>query len=109
MARVNKAYTYILRCAEGPLYVGSTTDLEDRLRRHQSGNGSQFAKLHKPVELIYKEEYDTYQQAFKRERQLHGWTVAKKEALIKGDIELLADWHRRHPPLDSTLGNGSHC
>lgn len=85
----NKGYTYILRCADGALYVGSTTDLDDRLKRHQSGNGSEFTKLHKPVELIYKEEYNTYQEAFKRERQLHGWTVAKKEALIKGDIELL--------------------
>lgn len=91
------AYTYILRCADGALYVGSTTDLDDRLKRHQSGNGSEFTKLHNPVhgeqgrtiELVYKEEYDTYQEAFKRERQLHGWTIAKKEALIKGDIELL--------------------
>lgn len=83
------AYTYILRCADGSLYVGSTADLDDRLKRHQSGNRSEFTKLHKPVDLVYKEEYDTYQEAFKRERQLHGWTVAKKEALIKGEIELL--------------------
>lgn len=85
----SKGYTYILRCADGALYVGSTTNLYNRIKRHQSSNGSEFTKLHKSVELVYKEEYDTYSEAFRRERQLHKWTVAKKEALIAGDIELL--------------------
>ena len=35
------------------------------------------------------EEFETYPEAFRRERQLHGWSVAKKEALIKGDIDVL--------------------
>lgn len=85
----SKGYTYILRCADGALYVGSTTDLDDRLKRHQSGNGSEYTKLHHPLQLVYKEEYDTYAEAFRRERQLHKWSIAKKEALIAGDIELL--------------------
>ena len=40
---------------------------------------------------MYKEEYDTYQEAFRRERQLKKWTLAKKEALIAGDIERLKE------------------
>ena len=83
------AYTYILECANGEYYVGSTEDIVQRLQEHQTRTGGRFTKLHQPVKLVYKEENETYQQAFKRERQLHGWTRAKKDALIKGDIELL--------------------
>jgi len=63
--------------------------MDERLKRHQAGYASEFTHLHKPVVLVYKEEYETYQEAFKRERQIKGWTVAKKEALIAGDIALL--------------------
>ena len=83
------AYTYILRCSNGAYYVGSTNDLERRLAEHQSGQGSNFTRKHLPVELIYWEEYQTLDDAFRRERQLHGWSRAKKEALINGDIEKL--------------------
>lgn len=82
-------FTYILQCSDGSYYVGSTHDLDKRLKQHQSGQGCLFTKLHRPVKLIYKEEYETYQQAFARERQIHGWTRAKKEALIAGDIDKL--------------------
>ena len=84
-----RAVVYILLCSNGEYYVGSTTDLERRLQQHQKGQGCGFTKAHLPVKLIYKEEYPTYEEAFKRERQLHGWSRAKKEALIKGDLELL--------------------
>lgn len=82
-------YVYILKCADDSLYVGSTEDLEDRLRRHLSGNACDYTKHHKVERLVYTEEYPTYKEAFKRERQLHGWSRAKKDALIAGDIELL--------------------
>lgn len=83
------AYIYILRCENDDLYVGSTNDINDRVVRHKSGRGAVYTKHHKPEELIYIEEYDTYQEAFKRERQIKGWSRAKKEALIAGDIEKL--------------------
>ena len=44
---------------------------------------------HLPVKLVYKEEFSSIEQAFHRERQLHGWSRAKKEALINEDYELL--------------------
>ena len=88
---MDKAATYILRCADNKLYVGSTTNIEERLKRHKAGYASKFTRLHKPVELVYKEEYDTYQEAFRRERQLKKWTLAKKEALIAGDIDKLKE------------------
>ena len=88
---MDKAATYILRCADNKLYVGSTTNIEERLKRHKAGYASKFTRLHKPVELVYKEEYNTYQEAFRRERQLKKWTLAKKEALIAGDIDKLKE------------------
>ena len=86
---MDKSTTYILRCADNKLYVGSTTNIEERIKRHNSGCASEFTHLHRPVELVYKEDYDTYQEAFRRERQLKKWSLAKKEALIVGDIEKL--------------------
>ncbi len=89
------AVTYILLCSNGEYYVGSTTDMENRLNEHQKGRGCGFTKAHLPVKLVYTEEYLTADQAYKRERQLHGWSRAKKEALINGDVELLKQLSKR--------------
>ena len=79
------AYTYILQCADGYYYVGSTTNLEKCLQEHQAGLGGKFTSQHLPVRLVYKEEFSSIELAFARERQLHGWSRAKKEALISGN------------------------
>lgn len=91
------AYTYILQCANGQYYVGSTTNLEQRLMEHQAGLGGKFTSTHLPVKLVYKEEYSSIEQAFARERQLHGWSRAKKEALIKGEFESLIQLSAKKP------------
>ncbi len=83
------AYLYILLCSNGEYYVGSTSDIDKRLKEHQAGRGCAFTKANRPVKLVYKEEYETKELAYKRERQIHNWSHAKKDALIKGDIELL--------------------
>ena len=85
---------YILQCANGQYYVGSTNNLADRLKEHQGDasalfKGAKFTKEHLPVKLVYTEEYEIEHEARMREQQLHGWTRAKKEALISGDIEKL--------------------
>ena len=80
---------YILRCSNDAYYTGSTVDLQRRLRQHQSGEGANFTKKHLPVELIYFEEFERVDQAFYREKQVQGWSRAKKEALMKGDINRL--------------------
>lgn len=84
-----KGYTYILKVNNGQYYVGSTDNLELRLSQHQQGIGAKFTKAHLPVELVYVEEHERIDDAFRREKQLQNWSRAKKEALIKGDIELL--------------------
>ena len=85
---------YILKCANGLYYVGSTTNIELRLQEHRSGVGSGFTKAHLPIELVYTEEYNTIHEARLRERQLHKWSHAKKEALIHGDMEKLKQLSR---------------
>lgn len=49
------AYTYILECANGEYYVGSTEDIVQRLQEHQTRTGGRFTKLHQPVKLVYKD------------------------------------------------------
>lgn len=60
-------YTYIVKCSDETLYTGWTNDLEKRLRAHNSGKGAKYTKNRRPVELVYFEEYDTKQEAMKRE------------------------------------------
>ncbi len=84
-----KGYMYILLCANGNYYTGSTIDLERRLREHQSGQGAIYTRMNLPVELVYYEEYDRIDTAFYREKQVQGWSKKKKEALINGDFEKL--------------------
>jgi putative endonuclease len=80
---------YILKCADSSYYIGSTWNIEKRLSEHQSGEGANYTKTHLPVKLIYYEEYDRVEDAYHRERQLHGWSRKKKEALITGNFDLL--------------------
>ncbi len=80
-----RGYTYILQCSNGKYYTGSTKSLERRLWQHQNGEGANFTKKHRPVELVYFEEYNRIDHAFYREKQIQGWGRKKKEALINGE------------------------
>ncbi len=80
---------YILECADGSYYTGSTKDLERRLWEHQNMVGANYTKKRLPVKLVYYEEYSKIYEAFYREKQVQGWSRKKKEALIDGKPELL--------------------
>ncbi len=80
---------YILECANGKYYTGSTNNLERRLAEHQNGEGANFTKKHYPVKLVYFEEFQRIDEAFYREKQVQGWSRKKKEALINGTPEKL--------------------
>ncbi|PLX21125.1 MAG: hypothetical protein C0599_08395 [Salinivirgaceae bacterium] len=79
-----KCYMYILKCANGQYYTGSTKYLERRIGQHQNGEGANFTRKYLPVELVYFEEFDRIDYAFYREKQVQGWSHKKKEALING-------------------------
>ncbi len=82
-------YMYILECNDGSYYTGSTKDIERRLIQHQNGNGSNHTKKRLPVKLLYYEQYDRIDTAFYREKQVQGWSRAKKEVLIQGKLDIL--------------------
>lgn len=83
------AWMYILECADGSYYVGSTKDLEHRLSEHQEGLGAKYTSRRLPVKLVYSEEYERVADAFYREKQVQNWSRAKREALINGNPETL--------------------
>lgn len=78
-------YFYILRCADGSLYIGETAALDERIQHHNSGRGPVFTRARRPVVLVYSETHDSRVAVRKRERQVKRWTRGKKEALIEGD------------------------
>lgn len=86
-----KGYMYILECADGSFYTGSTKDLRLRMEQHKNGEGAEYTKNNLPVKLVYYETFDRIDSAFNREKQIQKWSRAKKLALIKGDIELLKE------------------
>jgi len=82
-------YVYILRCADGSYYVGHTEDLEKRIAEHYSGLVPGYTHNRRPVRLVFADAFPSREQALERERQVKGWSRAKKEALIKSNWERL--------------------
>lgn len=98
-----KGFMYILLCADGSYYTGSTTDLERRLEQHQNGEGANHTKKRLPVSLLYYEEYSRIDEAFYREKQVQGWSRKKKKALIEGKSDLLPLLAKAYRDLDEIL------
>ena len=84
------AYLYILECADGSFYTGSTINLPRRLWEHQNGLGANYTKKRLPVKLVYAEHFDNVVDVFEREKQVQGWSRAKKMALMN------SSWDRVH-------------
>ena len=82
-------YVYILRCSDQSLYVGHTRNIRRRVETHNAGFGASFTYKRFPVRLVFSEAHPTRVTAIRRERQLKRWTRRKKEALIRGDLDLL--------------------
>ncbi len=79
------AVCYILRCADGSYYVGSTHHLPSRLAKHVDGSASRYTAARRPIALAFSEAFDSIDLAREREQQIKGWTRAKKDALIGAD------------------------
>lgn len=75
-------FLYILRCKDGSLYTGITTDVAKRLEAHRSGKGAKYTRGRGPLELLYQEECGTHSQALKREYAVKNLTRQEKEQLI---------------------------
>ena len=81
----------MLKCSDGTLYTGWTNDLEKRVEAHNSGKGAKYTKAHRPVELAYYEEFETKEQAMKREYAIKQLGRKEKQELIAGKKVKLSD------------------
>jgi Predicted endonuclease containing a URI domain len=79
-------YVYILRCSDNSLYCGQTSDLERRIKEHESDSprSAKYLRSRRPVKLVYSEKYRNLSSALKREIEIKKYPKAKKEALVNG-------------------------
>lgn len=84
-------FVYILRTSSNTLYIGQTNDLEKRIKEHKekSSRSSKYVRYFSSVELVYHEKYKTRGEAIQREIQLKKLSKSEKEALIKGNLNIL--------------------
>lgn len=75
-------YVYLLRCADGTLYAGCTTDPRRRLQQHNAGRGAKYTRARRPVSLVYVEQAEDHSQALRREASLKRLSRKEKLALI---------------------------
>ncbi len=104
-------YMYMLKCADGSYYTGSTWDLHKRVEQHNSGKGSRYTSKRIPVVLVYYEYFELIKSAYEREKQIQGWSRNKKEALIKQNPDKLHEYAKcknetssENVPFDSAQG-----
>jgi putative endonuclease len=108
---VEGAFLYILRCADGSFYIGTTrTALEIRIAQHNAGSLGGYTATRRPVVLVFSQWFDHITDAIENERKLKKWSRAKKEAFIRGDhaaLQRLAARRSPHfsiPPKASSSG-----
>ncbi|MEL6877118.1 MAG: Mov34/MPN/PAD-1 family protein [Pseudomonadota bacterium] len=78
-------WTYMLHCNAGVFYTGQTDDLDRRIVDHKAGRFPGFTRDYLPVELVWSQEFATRDEAKTAEKQIKGWSRAKKLALIRDD------------------------
>ena len=99
-------YVYLLRCSDGSYYVGHTNDLEQRLAAHERGAIEGYTLSRRPVEWVFSDQFSKRLEAFHRERQIKGWSRARKEALIEGDWDGLVELSNRSSGGAPSTGSG---
>jgi putative endonuclease len=90
-------YIYMLRCADGSYYVGSATgeDLNPRVAQHNAGSYKGYTFSRRPVVLVWSEHFEHIADGVTVERQLKGWSRAKKEVLLRSDWANVSELSRR--------------
>ena len=83
-------FAYLLRCADVSYYAGHTDNFDLRVAQHASGACGGYTATRLPVTLMWSQEFATREEALAAERQIKGWSRAKKEALIAGDFGRLS-------------------
>jgi predicted GIY-YIG superfamily endonuclease len=86
---MRSSWVYILKCSDGSYYTGCTTNLGKRISEHVHRLIDGYTTKRLPVKLVWSQEFPEIRFAIQAERQIKGWSRKKKEALIKGDLDLL--------------------
>ena len=73
---------YMLECSDNSIYTGITNNLEERLKRHQSGNGAKYLRGRLPIKIVYKESFINRSEATKREIYIKKMSKKEKQNLI---------------------------
>lgn len=92
-------YVYLLKCADNTLYCGWTTDLSERLKAHNSGQGAKYTRARLPVELVYREAYEDRREAMRREWEIKQLRREQKLALIGEGREVVGRGPITHSPI----------
>ena len=77
---------YILKCRDGSLYTGITTDVDHRVKTHNAGRGGAYTRSRKPVRLLFREADANRSSALKREAQLKSWSRFEKIEFCRGRV-----------------------
>lgn len=80
-------YVYILKCSDNTLYTGWTTDLEKRLKVHNTGKGAKYTRVRLPVEIVYFEEFEDKKDAMKKEYAIKQLSRQEKLKLIDREMK----------------------
>jgi putative endonuclease len=89
---MNQYFVYILHCSDQSYYTGITNDLERKVNEHETGVNLQcYTYKRRPLKLVFHERFPDVNQAIAFEKQIKGWSRAKKEAIINGQWETLPE------------------
>jgi len=88
-------YVYMLLLQNGQIYVGSSTNPQQRFKTHLAGEGSVATRRSRPIKIVYTEPHPDLTSAIRRERQLKKWSHAKKQAMADGELSKLKRLSKR--------------
>ena len=77
-------FIYIVKCSDDTLYTGITTDIQRRIKEHNSSDkGAKYTKVRRPVSLVYTEECEDRSSASKREYEIKHFSRKEKLDLLE--------------------------
>ncbi len=91
-------FVYIVLCSDESYYTGITSNLEVRIFKHNKGIFKGYTSSRLPVKLVYSNRFTNVNDAIHAEKQIKGWSRAKKEALIRGDFDELVMLSKSNDP-----------
>jgi len=87
---MDQFFVYILKCNDNSYYTGITNNLDRRFEEHKDGlDQNSYTSKRRPLELQFHQEFNNVLEAIHFEKQIKGWTRAKKQALIDGGFDRL--------------------